>query len=88
MLDAALLRPGRFDRLIYVPPPDEKARLEILKIHTRHMPLADDVDLQDIASKVCAIFLQQYYIRFLNSCIERQTCTRARIYKMYVERLL
>ncbi|KAL1936322.1 hypothetical protein VTP01DRAFT_456 [Rhizomucor pusillus] len=51
MLDAALLRPGRFDRLVYVPPPDEKARLEILKIHTRHMPLADDVDLENIASK-------------------------------------
>ena len=49
MLDPALLRPGRFDRLIYVPPPDKKARLEILKIHTRKMPIADDVDLLKLA---------------------------------------
>ncbi len=49
ILDPALLRPGRFDRLIYVPPPDKKARLEIFKIHTRRMPLADDVDLEKLA---------------------------------------
>ncbi|ORZ12217.1 P-loop containing nucleoside triphosphate hydrolase protein [Absidia repens] len=49
MLDAALLRPGRFDRLIYVPPPDLEARLEILQIHTRQIPLADDVDLNVIS---------------------------------------
>ncbi len=51
ILDPALLRPGRFDRLIYVPPPDKKARLEILRIHTRSMPLADNVDLEQIAEK-------------------------------------
>jgi len=51
IIDPALLRPGRFDRLIYVPPPDEKARLEILKVHTRSMPLAEDVDLLEIAKK-------------------------------------
>ena len=49
ILDPAILRPGRFDRLIYVPPPDEKARLEIFKIHTRNMPLAEDVDLEQLA---------------------------------------
>ena len=49
ILDPALLRPGRFDRLIYVPPPDEKARLEILRIHTRRMRLAPDVDLPYLA---------------------------------------
>ena len=49
ILDPAILRPGRFDRLIYVPPPDEEARLEIFKIHTRNMPLADDVDLARLA---------------------------------------
>jgi len=51
ILDPALLRPGRFDRIIYVPPPDLKARLEILKIHTRSMPLADDVDLEELARR-------------------------------------
>jgi hypothetical protein len=40
MIDEALLRPGRLDRLIYVSPPDEGARLDILRIHTRRMPLA------------------------------------------------
>ncbi len=51
LLDPALLRPGRFDKLIYVPPPDMKARLEILRIHTRKTPLAEDVDLEVIAQK-------------------------------------
>ncbi len=51
ILDPALLRPGRFDRLIYVPPPDYKARLEIFRIHTRKMPLASDVDLEELAKK-------------------------------------
>ncbi|MEM5882281.1 MAG: AAA family ATPase, partial [Candidatus Aenigmatarchaeota archaeon] len=51
ILDPALLRPGRFDRLIFVPPPDVKARLEILKIHTRNMPLDKDVNLEKIAEK-------------------------------------
>jgi transitional endoplasmic reticulum ATPase len=45
IVDPAVLRPGRFDRLIYVPEPDEKSRLQILKIYTRSMPLARDVDL-------------------------------------------
>jgi len=52
ILDPALLRPGRFDRIIYVPPPDEEARYEILKIHTRKMPLADDVDLRELARRM------------------------------------
>jgi len=51
MLDAALLRPGRFDRIIQVPLPDTKARLEILKIHTRRMTLDDGVDLNTIATE-------------------------------------
>ncbi len=49
ILDPALLRPGRFDRLIYVPPPDEKGRYEIFRIHTRNMRLAEDVDLLRLA---------------------------------------
>ncbi|KAF5422072.1 MAG: proteasome regulatory subunit [Candidatus Methanocomedens sp.] len=45
LLDPALLRPGRFDRIIEIPMPDEKGRLEIFKIHTRNMALDNDVDL-------------------------------------------
>ena len=49
LLDPALLRPGRFDRVIEVPIPDEKAREDIFRIHTRHMNLADDVDMTKLA---------------------------------------
>jgi transitional endoplasmic reticulum ATPase len=51
ILDPALLRPGRFDKLIFVPPPDKEARYEIFKIHTKKMPLADDVDLRELAER-------------------------------------
>jgi transitional endoplasmic reticulum ATPase len=51
LLDPALLRPGRFDDLIYVPVPEEEGRLHILKIHTRDMPLGDDVELESIAER-------------------------------------
>ena len=51
IIDPALLRPGRFDRLIYIPPPDKEARKEIFKIHTRNKPLADDVDIDELAEK-------------------------------------
>jgi transitional endoplasmic reticulum ATPase len=49
MVDQAVLRPGRFDRLIYVPEPDEKSRLQIFKIYTKDMPLTKDVDLNQLA---------------------------------------
>ncbi|TMI24121.1 CDC48 family AAA ATPase [Candidatus Bathyarchaeota archaeon] len=51
IIDPAILRPGRFDRLIYVPAPDHATRLQILKIHTRNMPLTPDVDLDQITSQ-------------------------------------
>ncbi len=51
IIDPALLRPGRFDRLILVPAPDEKARLEIFKVHTRNVPLAEDVRLEELAKR-------------------------------------
>jgi transitional endoplasmic reticulum ATPase len=49
LLDPALLRPGRFDELIYVPVPEAEGRLQILRIHTHNMPLASDVDLERLA---------------------------------------
>jgi len=51
MLDPALLRPGRFDRILLLTPPEKEARLEILKIHTKDMPLAKDINLEKIAEK-------------------------------------
>jgi transitional endoplasmic reticulum ATPase len=49
LIDPAILRPGRFDRLIYVPEPDEQSRLQILKLYSANMPLAKDVDLNQVA---------------------------------------
>ena len=48
-LDKALLRPGRFDRQVFVPPPDMKGRRQILDVHTRDKPVAQDVDLERVA---------------------------------------
>ncbi|HEX8975467.1 MAG TPA: ATP-dependent zinc metalloprotease FtsH [Solirubrobacteraceae bacterium] len=50
ILDAALLRPGRFDRRVAVSPPDQRGREQILAVHTRSVPLGDDVDLGAVAS--------------------------------------
>jgi transitional endoplasmic reticulum ATPase len=50
IIDPAILRPGRFDRLIYVPEPEQDSRLSIFKIYTRHMPLAKDVDLNQLSN--------------------------------------
>ncbi len=50
VLDPALLRPGRFDRRVAVQPPDRAGRRRILEVHTRGMPLADDVDLDTLAA--------------------------------------
>jgi len=45
------LRPGRFDRLIFVPEPDEDSRLKIFTIHTKSMPLSKDVNLKELAAR-------------------------------------
>ncbi|MBO8181983.1 MAG: CDC48 family AAA ATPase [Archaeoglobus sp.] len=51
IVDPALLRPGRIERHIFIPAPDEKARLEIFKIHTRGMPLAEDMKIEELAKR-------------------------------------
>jgi transitional endoplasmic reticulum ATPase len=49
ILDPAVLRPGRFDAVVFVPPPDKQARIEIFKVHTKDMPLEDNVDFDTLA---------------------------------------
>jgi len=49
IVDPGVLRPGRFDRLIYVPEPNDEGRQQILRIYTKTMPLAKDIDIQDLA---------------------------------------
>ena len=51
ILDAGLMRPGRFDRHIQVKEPDEEARLAIFKVHTKNLPLSKDVDLKKLAKQ-------------------------------------
>jgi transitional endoplasmic reticulum ATPase len=51
IIDPALLRPGRFDRILYVPPPDRDSRLQILKIYAKRKPLAEDVSIEQLADK-------------------------------------
>ncbi|PWU25376.1 MAG: cell division protein FtsH [Candidatus Rokuibacteriota bacterium] len=54
-LDPALLRPGRFDRQVLVPPPDLAGREAILRVHTASKPLADDIDLEQIARQTAGL---------------------------------
>jgi transitional endoplasmic reticulum ATPase len=49
IIDPALLRPGRFDRILYIPPPDRESRLQIIKIHTKKKHLAEDVNIDQLA---------------------------------------
>ncbi|HTW39845.1 MAG TPA: CDC48 family AAA ATPase [Thermoplasmata archaeon] len=51
IIDEALLRTGRFDRMLYVEPPNAAGRAEIFKVHTKRMPLADDVNLNELAER-------------------------------------
>ncbi|MCB9361966.1 CDC48 family AAA ATPase [Candidatus Woesearchaeota archaeon] len=51
IMDTALLRPGRFDRIILVPAPDQETREKIFKVHTKNIPMADDVVIKDLAKK-------------------------------------
>ncbi|XP_014440583.1 spermatogenesis-associated protein 5-like protein 1 [Tupaia chinensis] len=53
VLDDALLRPGRLDKMIYIPPPDQKGRLSILRVCTKPMPIGPDVSLEDLAAETC-----------------------------------
>ncbi|XP_032479364.1 spermatogenesis-associated protein 5-like protein 1 isoform X3 [Phocoena sinus] len=53
VLDDALLRPGRLDKIIYIPPPDEKGRLSILKVCTKNMPMGPDISLENVAADTC-----------------------------------
>jgi transitional endoplasmic reticulum ATPase len=50
IIDAALLRPGRFDRLLYVPPPDRDSRIQIIKIHTKKKPLSEGINIEELAN--------------------------------------
>ncbi|XP_042639617.1 spermatogenesis-associated protein 5-like protein 1 [Orycteropus afer afer] len=66
-LDDALLRPGRLDKIIYIPPPDQKGRLSILEVCTKNMPVGPDVSLENLAAETC----------FFSGADLRNLCTEA-----------
>ncbi|KAI5245873.1 AAA-domain-containing protein [Aureobasidium subglaciale] len=68
ILDPALLRPGRFDSLIYIAPPSQSARKEILRIRTRSVPLADDVNIDDMAVRTEGFSGAEIVEICLNAC--------------------
>jgi transitional endoplasmic reticulum ATPase len=77
LVDPALLRPGRLERLVYVPPPDAEARAAILRASARNTPLADDVDLDEIAATLdgysaadCAALIREAALAAMRESIE------------------
>ncbi|TWS21194.1 AAA family ATPase [Tsukamurella asaccharolytica] len=84
LVDPALLRPGRLERLIFVPPPDAEARAEILKTSSRSIPLADDVDLPALAEQLdgysaadCSALLREAALTAMRRDLDAATVTAA-----------
>nr|WP_208407285.1 AAA family ATPase [Amycolatopsis granulosa] len=88
LVDPALLRPGRLERLVYVPPPDAPARAEILRATARHTPLASDVDLTAIAGTLagysaadCAALIREAALTAMRESLDAAEVTAAHLEK-------
>ncbi|MGN9910811.1 AAA family ATPase [Phytohabitans sp. LJ34] len=86
LVDAALLRPGRLERLVYVPPPDAEARGEILRAASRNVPLAEDVDLTALASSLegfsaadCAALIREAALAAMRESLEASSVTAVHV---------
>jgi transitional endoplasmic reticulum ATPase len=86
LIDPALLRPGRLERLVYVPPPDAAARAEILRAAGRNTPLADDVDLHELGADLdgysaadCAAVLREAALTAMRESLDAAQVTRAHV---------
>ncbi len=86
LVDPALLRPGRLERLVYVPPPDTDARGEILRAACRSVPLADDVDLPSLADSLdgfsaadCAALVREAALAAMRESLEATMVTTAHV---------
>ena len=82
LIDPALLRPGRLERLVFVPPPDAQARADILRTSGRNVPLADDVDIESLATDLegysaadCSALLREAALSAMRRNIEAATVT-------------
>ncbi|WP_158882121.1 AAA family ATPase [Amycolatopsis anabasis] len=88
LIDPALLRPGRLERLVYVPPPDAEARADILRATSKNTPLAADVDLDQIASTLdrysaadCAALIREAALTAMRESLEATEVTAAHLAK-------
>ncbi|SDO87281.1 AAA family ATPase [Lentzea jiangxiensis] len=88
LIDPALLRPGRLERLVYVPPPDADARTEILKAASRNTPLAADVDLHTLATELemysaadCAALVREAALTAMRESLDAAEVTRTHLAK-------
>ncbi|WP_328420990.1 AAA family ATPase [Micromonospora sp. NBC_00389] len=86
LVDPALLRPGRLERLVYVPPPDGAARAEILRASSRNVPLAPDVDLaalggelDDFSAADCAALVREAALAAMRESLTAATVTAAHV---------
>jgi transitional endoplasmic reticulum ATPase len=86
LIDPALLRPGRLERLVYVPPPDGPARADILRAAGRNTPLADDVDLTELGEELegysaadCAAVLREAALTAMRESLDAVVVTAAHI---------
>ncbi|GHF02420.1 ATPase [Amycolatopsis deserti] len=86
LVDPALLRPGRLERLVYVPPPDAAARADILRATARHTPLASDVDLDAVAATLdgysaadCAALIREAALTAMRESLEAAEVTAAHL---------
>jgi len=86
LVDSALLRPGRLERLVYVPPPDGAARVEVLKAAARGVPLAPDVDLAALAAMLegysaadCAALVREAALAAMRESLDATTVTAVHV---------
>jgi transitional endoplasmic reticulum ATPase len=82
LIDPALLRPGRLERLVYVPPPDSAARTAILRASSKSVPLDDAVDLAELAAELdgysaadCAALIRESALAAMRQSLEASTVT-------------
>jgi transitional endoplasmic reticulum ATPase len=86
LIDPALLRPGRLERLVYVPPPDAAARTEILRAASTNTPLASDVDLSELATSLdgysaadCAALVREAALTAMRESLEATVVTATHV---------
>jgi transitional endoplasmic reticulum ATPase len=86
LIDPALLRPGRLERLVYVPPPDADGRVAILRAAAKSVPLDDDVDLGALGAELagfsaadCAALIRESALAAMRESLEASTVTAANV---------